>query len=252
MSNPDDYPTQYLGQIPPQQPQQPQQPQPQAYYTYDQYGNPYLVDQYGNPLPQQPVPPGPPQEPKQSKAVWAVLAGVIVLVLLVIGGVTAWAKGWIGGSTNPTSESTIAADSGQGSQKGNKGQSDQSSGDSSSSESTRKSKTTTQSAPTTSRSSRPTSAPVPNSAIPANAAASDGSVKAGNFEKVWRGTEETSAPFANLVAGEYIEQRARLGRDNVTVTVNSPVTGQDYEMVCLDNGVYVTCTGGNNAVVYIA
>lgn len=247
MSNPDDYPTQYLGQVPPQQPQQPQQPQ--AYYTYDQYGNPYLVDQFGNPLPQQgQMPPNPPQEPKQSKAVWAVLAGVFVLILLIVGGVTAWVNGWIGGSTNPTSQTTVAAESGQKEQSTQGGS--EKSGGSESSRSPQKS--TTQAAPTTTKSARPTSAPVPNSAIPANAAASDDSVKAGNFEKVWRGTEETSAPFANLVAGEYIEQRAKSGRDNVTVTVFSPVTAQNYEMTCLDNGVFVTCTGGNNAVVYIA
>ena len=35
------------------------------------------------------------------------------------------------------------------------------------------------------------------------------------------------------------------------VTARSPVTGLDYVMSCVPAGELVTCTGGNNAVVYI-
>ena len=42
------------------------------------------------------------------------------------------------------------------------------------------------------------------------------------------------------------------GELTATVTAYSPVTGASYSMRCNDNGSYIACTGGNNAVVYVA
>jgi hypothetical protein len=37
--------------------------------------------------------------------------------------------------------------------------------------------------------------------------------------------------------------------DSVEIDVYSPVTGQTYTMACVRNGDFVTCRGGNAAVV---
>lgn len=57
----------------------------------------------------------------------------------------------------------------------------------------------------------------------------------------------TSCPFAANVAAALppIAEGAQ-----VKVTASSPTTGQTYEMTCRRSG-YVTCTGGDSAVVYI-
>ncbi|PRQ12450.1 hypothetical protein C1Y63_01265 [Corynebacterium sp. 13CS0277] len=63
---------------------------------------------------------------------------------------------------------------------------------------------------------------------------------------VYAGSSVTSCPFAlnvyNSLGGSFGTR---------TVTVYSPVTGQNYAMRCVNNGGWYTCTGGNNAVVQI-
>lgn len=97
---------------------------------------------------------------------------------------------------------------------------------------------------------RPTVNPVPASAIPANAAAWNGD-PTGTFDSVWRGTEVTSEPFANAVRNAFVDHYRSTGRTNGTLRVYSSVTGQNYDATCRDTGSYITCTGGNNAVVHI-
>lgn len=62
------------------------------------------------------------------------------------------------------------------------------------------------------------------------------------------GSNVTSCEFSEEVRFEYVSQPQRGG--TVTVNALSPVTGQTYTMTCSGSDV-VTCTGGNNAVVYV-
>lgn len=56
----------------------------------------------------------------------------------------------------------------------------------------------------------------------------------------------TSCPFALNVAAAW----TAAGGGAATIQAHSPVTGESYEMDCVD-GSPVICSGGNNAVVYI-
>jgi hypothetical protein len=62
------------------------------------------------------------------------------------------------------------------------------------------------------------------------------------------GSSVTSCEFAEQVRLQYLNQPRRNGP--VAVDAYSPVTGQDYWMSCSGSGV-VTCTGGDNAVIYL-
>ncbi|OBH85417.1 hypothetical protein A5680_07660 [Mycobacterium sp. E2989] len=62
------------------------------------------------------------------------------------------------------------------------------------------------------------------------------------------GTEITSCPFAEAVRAQYLRQALR--GTTVTLNVTSPVTNQSYLMTCMGSHV-VTCTGANDAVVYL-
>jgi hypothetical protein len=62
------------------------------------------------------------------------------------------------------------------------------------------------------------------------------------------GTDITSCPFAEAVRAQYLRQGLR--DRPVTLNVMSPVTDQIYVMTCIGSQV-VTCTGGNDAVVYL-
>lgn len=62
------------------------------------------------------------------------------------------------------------------------------------------------------------------------------------------GSGVTSCEFAEEVRSEYLRQGVRGGV--VSVDAYSPVTGRTYTMTCSGNTV-VTCTGGNDAVVYL-
>lgn len=64
------------------------------------------------------------------------------------------------------------------------------------------------------------------------------------------GSSVTSCAFAEQVRLHLhnLDQPRRNGP--VVVDAYSPVTGQDYWMSCGGNGV-VTCTGGNDAVIYL-
>ena len=96
-----------------------------------------------------------------------------------------------------------------------------------------------------------TPSPVPAGALPANEAART-NAPTGDFNSVWRGTEVTSEPFALAVRDVFVNNYLATKRTEDTIFVYSTVTGQTYEMTCRDNGSYITCRGGENAVVYIA
>lgn len=65
------------------------------------------------------------------------------------------------------------------------------------------------------------------------------------------GGNTTSCPFASNVRDAFVDHYRKTDQLSGTVEATSPTTGETYTMSCRDNGTYVTCTGGNNARVYI-
>lgn len=91
--------------------------------------------------------------------------------------------------------------------------------------------------------------PPPPPAFPAGARtcpATTGDV--GGFTQSAVGTDVTSCPFAEEVRISYGSNPVR--NAPVTIPAYSPVTQTQYEMRCSGDRL-VTCTGGNNAVVYL-
>lgn len=96
----------------------------------------------------------------------------------------------------------------------------------------------------------PTRATVPRASLPANAQTCPADFgPAGEYISSAVGTTITSCPFAEAVRVAY----AGSGQPGVARTVNatSPVTGRSYAMNCSPVAGLVTCTGGENAVVYV-
>ncbi|MGQ4614579.1 protein kinase domain-containing protein [Nocardia sp. R7R-8] len=106
------------------------------------------------------------------------------------------------------------------------------------------------SAPLASTSAKPTQVTLPAGAKPCG----QGQAAAGTFTQSATGTAVTSCAFAEEVRRAY----AALGQTQNTtraapraVVATSPVTGRTYTMNCLPEGPLVTCSGGENAVVYV-
>ena len=111
-------------------------------------------------------------------------------------------------------------------------------------------KTTEQPTTTSQSPKRPEHPDLPEGAIPANDAARNNE-PGGNFNSVYRGTVVTTESFANVVRDEYVKHYVETHEFDATIKAFSPVTKITYTMDCSDNGEFVTCTGGNNAVVLI-
>ncbi|MFE3443700.1 protein kinase [Nocardia sp. NPDC059180] len=71
------------------------------------------------------------------------------------------------------------------------------------------------------------------------------------FANAAAGTEITSCEFAEEVRKAYAEAAGGRGSAPASVVAASPITGQTYTMTCSEQNRLVTCTGGNNAVVYV-
>lgn len=97
---------------------------------------------------------------------------------------------------------------------------------------------------------RPAYPSLPAGAVAANEAAMSGAA-GGDLNNVYRDSTMTSPEFARAVRDAYVEHYLSTKEYNAVITAYSPVTGITYTMDCRDNGEYVTCTGGNNAIVYI-
>lgn len=193
--------------------------------------------------PHQPGGPGQQQSPPPKKPRTGAVVGVIIGILLIIvvaGGVLAWVLGWFersGGSAQSTVVEVVtetAAPDPEG-QPAPGGEPQEAPSEGAAPESA----------------ARPEYPDLPPAAVAANAAAGSGS-SAGDFEKAYTGSQVTSAPFAAEVAAVYRDHYHRTDELNGVIEARSPVTGETYSMSCRDNGSYVTCTGGNNAVVYIS
>lgn len=103
---------------------------------------------------------------------------------------------------------------------------------------------------TTKAPERPAYPSLPAGAVAANDAAMSGAA-GGDLNNVYRDSTMTSPEFARAVRDAYVEHFLDTKEYNAVITAYSPVTGINYTMDCRDNGEYVTCTGGNNAIVYI-
>lgn len=98
-----------------------------------------------------------------------------------------------------------------------------------------------------------TSVPAVQPAQPAAAARPAGAYECtntggGQLSRSAVGSSVTSCDFAASVRSAYIGAGGSGG--SMVVNAYSPVTGQVYTMSC-SGGPPVTCSGGNNAVVYI-
>ncbi|WP_228002995.1 serine/threonine-protein kinase [Nocardia australiensis] len=104
-------------------------------------------------------------------------------------------------------------------------------------------------APTTSSAST-SSTPA---ALPAGASpCSNGQSASGNYTRAATGSGVTSCQFAEAVREAYAESAtANVSRSSRSVVATSPVTGRTYTMNCVAEGQVVTCSGGENAVVYV-
>ena len=99
--------------------------------------------------------------------------------------------------------------------------------------------------------SRPSQPELPAGSTPANDAARD-NIPAGDLNNVYTGTASTSAEFALEVRDEFVRNYLDTGELTGRIQATSPITGQTYEMSCSDSNGFITCSGGNNAVIYIA
>ncbi|MFI2338767.1 serine/threonine-protein kinase [Nocardia gamkensis] len=110
--------------------------------------------------------------------------------------------------------------------------------------------TRTSSSPGTSTSAKTTPVTLPPGAKPCG----QGQAASGTFTQSATGTPVTSCAFAEAVRSAYAANGAAQNatRDAPrTVVATSPVTGRSYTMNCLPEGPLVTCSGGENAVVYV-
>jgi hypothetical protein len=181
-------------------------------------------DMYQGGWQQSPYPPGPPPRSSSNAALWALVALLsIFLVIAVIGGI--W---WFTSSrTQAEGERTAVTVT--------------ATAEAPAPSPTAVTVTAEAPAPT------PAPAPAPSSGVPGTLISTGG-----YLENVWVGSSNTSEAFAMNVWNAYLENRAVTGLHNATVYAWSPATGQSYAMNCRETGSYVTCTGGNNAVVYIS
>ncbi|MEU6560492.1 serine/threonine-protein kinase [Nocardia nova] len=79
-----------------------------------------------------------------------------------------------------------------------------------------------------------------------------------SFGKAATGTAVTTCGFAEAVREAYATSAQSHGATSAasadastSIIAVSPATGQSYPMNCTNSGKYVTCTGGDNAVVYV-
>ncbi|MGW6421127.1 protein kinase domain-containing protein [Nocardia sp. NPDC055053] len=85
--------------------------------------------------------------------------------------------------------------------------------------------------------------------LPAGAQPCESGSASGAFGKVAVGSTVTSCGFAEAVRAAYASGGSGTGPRSVVAA--SPVTGRTYTMNCVPEGKLVTCTGGENAVVYV-
>lgn len=100
-------------------------------------------------------------------------------------------------------------------------------------------------------SGRPQYPDLPSGVVPANNSAENNEA-AGNLNNVYVLGGHTTKPFARNVRDAFVRNYLSTRELNTTLKgVYSPETGRAYDMECVDNGQYVRCDGGSNAIVII-
>ncbi|WP_394358734.1 protein kinase domain-containing protein [Nocardia canadensis] len=204
---------------------------PDAYSQYDDPHDAYGDHAYRDPAdPYGPDPgyaPDPAWQQRDSRPrrslLLPILVGVLAVVVLAIGG----AIGWRLMSSADSSETTGAAPSSA-------------------------APAGTGGAPGTTAPRATTAAPTTSAGpvtLPAGAQPCESDSAGGAFGKAAVGTAVTSCGFAEAVRAAYVSGGTAPGPRPVVAA--SPVTGRTYTMTCTPEGKLVTCTGGENAVVYV-
>lgn len=212
-------------QFPPRYQQQnyPQGPEVQGYYQQPVYGGPQQP-QYQNPMPQQPwgtPQPGPAPAKKNTGLIILLVVLILILLALLLGFGAYYFMFERSGQDSAAASQTTSASS--------------------------QAQSASQHAPA----GRPPRPSLPPAAQPANDSAMNND-PAGNFNNVYVGSSVTSQPFAEAVRDAYARHFLDTHEYDAVLDVGSPVTGRTYRMTCKDNGAFVTCRGGDNAVVYIS
>ena len=101
-------------------------------------------------------------------------------------------------------------------------------------------------------SGRPQYLNLPSGVEPANQAAANNE-PAGNLNNVYVMGGVTTLPFARNVRDAFVRNYLSTGELNASLRdVYSPDPHRTYDMNCVDNGQYVRCDGGRNAIVIIS
>ncbi|WP_212748730.1 serine/threonine-protein kinase [Nocardia cyriacigeorgica] len=185
---------------------------PPAGYQPDPYApDPYAHDPYA------------PQGRRRS-VVLPIVIGVLVVAVIAIGAVVGLQMFGSDDSESTTAQTTAAAPTSAAARTGG----------------------ATGSARTSTTSARPTPIALPPGARPC------GPPQTVAFANAAAGTQVTSCEFAEEVRKAYAAA-AGGGRGSApaSVVAASPITGRTYTMSCSEQDRLVTCTGGDNAVVYV-
>lgn len=194
---------------------------PEPAPEYPGYAEPeYEDDYYGQDLAADP------DQRRDRSIVLPIMVAVFVIVVLAVGGAIGWQV--IGsGESGPSNDNqagaqvTTTAARGTGS---------------------------TTAPPTSTTKAAPTSVALPTGATPCT----NGQPATGSFTRSATGSSVTSCGFAEAVRQAYSESAAtNVSRSSRSVVATSPVTGRTYTMNCVADGPVVTCSGGENAVVYV-
>lgn len=175
-----------------------------------------------------PAPGRPPTQPQNNRAVpWLLLVIILLLVAIIIGAF-GWSQGWFGDrGSNITGDSTQPVTS-----------------------TVMVTEIPEPVEPPPAAPAPPAAPVLPPAAVPVEQAPISGQSSRA-FTEVHRGNENTSEAFARNVGMAFRNHFSATGQTSPELSVYSPVTDLYYSMSCQDNGTFVTCTGGNNAVVYL-
>lgn len=206
-----------------------------------------------------------PQAPAKRKGRWVLPVVIIFALIALVAGavVVAIQTGWLNLSTQGDAEPHIETEvvvvpaEGDSEESGDDGAADEESEDNDSTDEESDGDGNRDDEAEEEDNSRPSAISLPRSASEIDTSDSRGSARSvtsddREFSDVYTGTSVTSDAFARAVHSAFLDFYESTGETSGAVSAYSPVTQLNYSMDCRDNGSYITCTGGNNAVVYIS
>lgn len=196
---------------------------PEPSPEYQGYSEPeYADDYYGR------DPAAHPDRRRDRSIVLPIMVAVFVIVVLAVGGAIGWqviGSRDSGNSNDNQAGAQVTTTAARGTSGGS-----------------------TTAPPTSTTKAAPTSVTLPAGATPCT----NGQPAAGSFAQSATGSSVTSCGFAEAVRQAYSESAStNVSRSSRSVVATSPVTGRTYTMNCIADGPLVTCSGGENAVVYV-